>query len=565
MNRSPMRNASIAEPRAGRAGRPPVWRPLSATAMTPGGRSPAPARRRRRRMHLERAQVAAVHADDRRAGVERARRARRASCTSTSAASPSVAAPPRAAAELAIVERGDDQQHGVGAGGARLDDLELGDDEVLAEQRQIDGRAHRAQVIERAVEERRLGQHRDRRGAGARVRPARSRPGRSRARSTPRDGDRRLHSAMTRTPGACSAGAKRRAVAAPRPASRDRSRSARPTRSRSSADRRARRDDGRRAGRRVMRRTRSAGASRTSRARPLVEARRRQRDALLRASRARPATSSAAPALSSTMSRRGPRLAVEQRSIIAGVLGRGAAGQVARPRRRQADVGRMHVERVHRAVAAAPTPSCGRSSRSRRGRRRRARPTRARRRAAPSVRATSSVCSGRDTPTSWRRAPAGFVSGPSRLNAVRTPSSRRVGPGVPHRRMPRRREEEREVRPRRAPATTRVGRAHRASTPSASKTSALPHRLDTARLPCLATRTPAPASTIAAAVETLNVCAPSPPVPQVSNTSATGRGSGTARARIARANPTISRGPFALERERHQERRRSAPAALRRP
>ena len=44
-----------------------------------------------------------------------------------------------------------------------------------------------------------------------------------------------------------------------------------------------------------------------------------------------------------------------------------------------------------------------------------------------SARAISSVNSGRGTPTSCRVAPAGLVSGPSRLNAVRTPSSRRVG------------------------------------------------------------------------------------------------------------------------------------------
>ena len=45
-----------------------------------------------------------------------------------------------------------------------------------------------------------------------------------------------------------------------------------------------------------------------------------------------------------------------------------------------------------------------------------------------SERAISSVNSGRGTPTSWRVAPAGFVSGPSRLNAVRTPSALRVAP-----------------------------------------------------------------------------------------------------------------------------------------
>ena len=57
-------------------------------------------------------------------------------------------------------------------------------------------------------------------------------------------------------------------------------------------------------------------------------------------------------------------------------------------------------------------------------------------------------------------------------------------------------------------------------TPSASNRSALPQRLETERLPCLATRTPHAASTSAATVETLNVCARSPPVPHVSNTGA---------------------------------------------
>ena len=39
---------------------------------------------------------------------------------------------------------------------------------------------------------------------------------------------------------------------------------------------------------------------------------------------------------------------------------------------------------------------------------------------------------------------------------------------------------------------------------------------ETARLPCLATGTPAPATTNAVVVEMLKVCSPSPPVPQVS-------------------------------------------------
>ena len=83
-------------------------------------------------------------------------------------------------------------------------------------------------------------------------------------------------------------------------------------------------------------------------------------------------------------------------------------------------------------------------------------------------------------------------------------------------------------------------------TPSASKRSALPHRLDTERLPCFATLTPQAATTSAATVDTLNVCARSPPVPQVSKTSAYSRDSLVARARIVRARPTTSAGrsPF---------------------
>ena len=53
-------------------------------------------------------------------------------------------------------------------------------------------------------------------------------------------------------------------------------------------------------------------------------------------------------------------------------------------------------------------------------------------------------------------------------------------------------------------------------TPSASKTSALPQVDETERPPCLATFAPAAAATKAETVETLKVCMPSPPVPQVS-------------------------------------------------
>ena len=90
-------------------------------------------------------------------------------------------------------------------------------------------------------------------------------------------------------------------------------------------------------------------------------------------------------------------------------------------------------------------------------------------------------------------------------------------------------------------------------TPSASKRSALPHRLDTERLPCFATLTPQAATTSAATVDTLNVCARSPPVPHVSKTSEYSRDSLVARARMVRARPDDLGRALALHRQRDQE------------
>src|SRR6195952_6184275 len=53
-------------------------------------------------------------------------------------------------------------------------------------------------------------------------------------------------------------------------------------------------------------------------------------------------------------------------------------------------------------------------------------------------------------------------------------------------------------------------------TPSDESTSAAPDRDDSARLPCLATGTPAPATMKEAQVETLTEPEPSPPVPTTS-------------------------------------------------
>src|SRR5215203_7518764 len=77
------------------------------------------------------------------------------------------------------------------------------------------------------------------------------------------------------------------------------------------------------------------------------------------------------------------------------------------------------------------------------------------------------------------------------------------------------------------------------SAPKDSRTSALPAWLVAALLPCLATMTPAPRATNAAAVETFMVPFASPPVPQVSTTPS-GASTFVAKRRIARAKPTIS-------------------------
>ena len=78
-------------------------------------------------------------------------------------------------------------------------------------------------------------------------------------------------------------------------------------------------------------------------------------------------------------------------------------------------------------------------------------------------------------------------------------------------------------------------------TPKCSRTSAEPVLLETARLPCFATGRPAAATTIAVAVEILNVPEPSPPVPQVSTIGAeTDACNGTIRRFSASTTPMIS-------------------------
>ena len=56
-------------------------------------------------------------------------------------------------------------------------------------------------------------------------------------------------------------------------------------------------------------------------------------------------------------------------------------------------------------------------------------------------------------------------------------------------------------------------------TPSASRTSAAPHLLDAARLPCFVTLFPVAATIKAAVVDIFIDCAQSPPVPTISSVS----------------------------------------------
>ena len=136
---------------------------------------------------------------------------------------------------------------------------------------------------------------------------------------------------------------------------------------------------------------------------------------------------------------------------------------------------------------------------------------------APSARAIGSTKRLAATPTTCRFAPAGLERGPSRLKIVRKPSSWRTGStwrmaawcaGANRKQMP---------------ASSSARRCWSALaamlTPRAVSTSDDPDFDEMARVPCLATFSPAPAATKPTAVEMFNVCSPSPPVPQTSMTS----------------------------------------------
>ena len=123
------------------------------------------------------------------------------------------------------------------------------------------------------------------------------------------------------------------------------------------------------------------------------------------------------------------------------------------------------------------------------------------------------------------------------MNAVGTPSWLRTGPAC--RNDGWYSEANRKATPISANSASVAAGGRSITTPSASSTSAAPHADEAARLPCLTIGTPAEAATMVAIVDTLTVCAPSPPVP---TRSVTGPGMliGVAKLSIDAARPDIS-------------------------
>ena len=125
--------------------------------------------------------------------------------------------------------------------------------------------------------------------------------------------------------------------------------------------------------------------------------------------------------------------------------------------------------------------------------------------------ATSGAIRASATPTAVAPGWAGLVSGPRKLNEVAMPSSRRATPTC-------RIAGWNTCAKQKVIPTSRAIAAIRSTgwssrIPSTSSTSADPDDDDEARFPCLTTVVPVPATTSAAIVEMLTVCARSPPVP----------------------------------------------------
>ena len=113
-----------------------------------------------RAVHFQRLQVTSVDADDRSAGLHRAQgfESRMRLHQRLHAERPGSF---QQGHENVLLQRRDDQEHEVGAVSTRLVDLIRRDDKVLAQNRNIDGRAHCVKIRERTVEATLLGEHRD--------------------------------------------------------------------------------------------------------------------------------------------------------------------------------------------------------------------------------------------------------------------------------------------------------------------------------------------------------------------------------------------------------------------
>ena len=119
--------------------------------------------------HARLTQVARVHADEARARMDRSpERGRFVGLDERLHAET-----PREldeAVERHVVERFGDEEDEVGAERARLEELQLVDDDVLREQRDLHRRAHRSEVVQAAAPVPRLREDRDRGGTRGRVR-----------------------------------------------------------------------------------------------------------------------------------------------------------------------------------------------------------------------------------------------------------------------------------------------------------------------------------------------------------------------------------------------------------
>src|SRR5450759_2304516 len=430
-----------------------------------------------------------------------------------------------------LIEGGDDEQHGVGAGRPRLPHLVGIGDEVLAKDREVGRKPRGLDVLRPAAEARHVSEHRDGGGTALRV-DARQLSGPVILRQDPHAGGPLLHlrdDGEARSPQRADEVLRRVRVYRPLEVI---------LRDQGSPSLHVLPGLGDEAGQDVFWEAHSceivAQRWRTSPARPESIASAPALSPCFQ-SFASPAARSAAAVLRRTTSRRGPgapsRTSRAMRAFSSGPPPRMASVD-AEARPSSAGSSSYSLRRPSISItwdgpltdsSSMPSPPWNTIARS-----------------TPSRMRTSAILPATvpsATPRAWYRAPAGLQRGPRTLNTVRSPSSRRGTAakrkdgwkiGANRNPMP-------AVSMQRA---TPSG-ARSIFTPSCSSTSADPHMDDAARLPCLATRAPQAAATIADRVEMLKVERPSPPVPQVSRRSPS-TVIGVAIARAVRANPVIS-------------------------